>query len=318
MREVIPRVIPIISIVVGIVVVAGLLRWLAVRRRPKHNLPPLFFPLGRDGQAYGARPSWHNTTPVPNPSVVQPSTNMYGSPSANTHSQMQSPVHNVTPVTSTPIAPQVVEPQLRPNIAATNNGASISAINTPNNGVNLSASNGTASAHVVNGRTGPSHIVPPSGSRTPPPPLITPTHLKVVRDLPDFANEHEPAPAETVRFRRPTDEAVHLLPGRLEFLSGVPRHQEIRFVRIPGRPAELILGREPGDTPQHVALRSSTVSRQHARFVYVNGQWHVVNLSNTNPVVVNGEELMAYDAARGLTDGDRVELGEVVMRFRSH
>jgi predicted component of type VI protein secretion system len=43
-----------------------------------------------------------------------------------------------------------------------------------------------------------------------------------------------------------------------------------------------------------------------------------VNLSQTNPVVVNGEELMAQDNARTLDDGDQIELGEVVLRFRSH
>jgi pSer/pThr/pTyr-binding forkhead associated (FHA) protein len=89
-------------------------------------------------------------------------------------------------------------------------------------------------------------------------------------------------------------------------------------VRIPGRPAELILGREPGDTAQHIALDSSTVSRKHARFAYHESRWHIVNLSQTNPVVVNGEELMAQDNARTLDDGDQIELGEVVLRFRSH
>jgi hypothetical protein len=186
--------------------------------------------------------------------------------------------------------------------------------------MNLATNIGAMSSHVANGRAvGTSHIPPASVTRgTPPPPLITPTHLKVVRDEPGFANIHDVAPSETVRFRRPVDEAVQLLPGRLEVLSGDPRHQEIRFVRVPGRPAELILGREPGDSAQHVALRSSTVSRQHARFAYVDGQWQIVNLSNTNPVVVNGDELMSHDAARGLNDGDRIELGEVVLRFRSH
>ena len=42
------------------------------------------------------------------------------------------------------------------------------------------------------------------------------------------------APSETVRFRRPADEALQLLPGRLEVLGGEPRREEIRFVRAPG------------------------------------------------------------------------------------
>jgi len=145
----------------------------------------------------------------------------------------------------------------------------------------------------------------------------TQTSLKVVRDFADAGNYDEPAPAETIRFRRPSDEPVQLLPGRLEVISGDPRHEEIRFVRIPGRPAELIVGRDPGDSVQHVTLRSGTVSRRHARFGYSNGRWVVANLSRTNPVILNSVELSARDGARDLADGDRLELGEVVLRFHA-
>jgi hypothetical protein len=125
------------------------------------------------------------------------------------------------------------------------------------------------------------------------------------------------ANSETVRFIRPGEEAVQILPGRLEVLSGEPKHREIRFVRSPGEPAELILGRESGRSPQTVALHSDTVSRRHARFAFSNGRWAVTNLSRTNPVVVNDERLPDNSIERPLADGDRVELGEVVLRFRS-
>jgi pSer/pThr/pTyr-binding forkhead associated (FHA) protein len=93
----------------------------------------------------------------------------------------------------------------------------------------------------------------------------------------------------------------------------VPR--EIRFVRIPGERPELILGREPGSSPPHVALPSSTVSRKHARLDFSGGRWGLTNLSRTNPVVVNDETLSSADGERALTDGDRIELGDVVLRF---
>jgi hypothetical protein len=125
------------------------------------------------------------------------------------------------------------------------------------------------------------------------------------------------ATSETVRFIRPGEEPIQILPGRLEVLSGEPKHREIRFVRSPGEPAELILGREPGRSPQSVALNSDTVSRRHARFAYSNGRWAVTNLSRTNPVVVNDVRLPDNSIERPLADGDRVELGEVVLRFRS-
>ncbi len=126
-----------------------------------------------------------------------------------------------------------------------------------------------------------------------------------------------PAPTETVRFRRPTDDAVQLLPGRFEVIAGEPRHKEIRLVRVPGEKTEVVLGREPGDSPQHVALQSNTVSRRHARLAYANGHWAVANLSQTNPIVVNDEPLANGDGERTLADGDRLELGEVVLRFHA-
>ena len=125
------------------------------------------------------------------------------------------------------------------------------------------------------------------------------------------------ANSETVRFLRPGEEPIQILPGRLEVLSGEPKHREIRFVRSPGEPAVLILGREAGRSPQTVALHSDTVSRRHAKFAYSNGRWAVTNLSRTNPVVVNDERLPDSSIERPLADGDRVELGEVVLRFRS-
>lgn len=125
------------------------------------------------------------------------------------------------------------------------------------------------------------------------------------------------ANSETVRFRRPGEDSIQILPGRLEVVSGEARHREILFVRSAGEPAELILGREPGHSPQAIALESDTVSRQHARFAFSNGQWSVTNLSRTNPVVVNDERMSGTTAERPLLDGDRLELGEVVLRFRA-
>jgi hypothetical protein len=136
-------------------------------------------------------------------------------------------------------------------------------------------------------------------------------------DYGNGGNGGELVSSETIRFRRPSDEPVQILPGRLEVVSGEPRHREIRFVRVPGEPAQLIVGREPGRSPQHVTLESNTVSRRHARFAFSNGRWAVANLSQTNPVVVNDEDLPDSAGERPLVDGDKIELGEVVLRYRS-
>jgi hypothetical protein len=161
----------------------------------------------------------------------------------------------------------------------------------------------------------------PESSFAPPaaaPPVRTMGDRSVNLPMSVDGDNQIPATSETVRFVRPTDEVVQLLPGHLEVLSGDTRHQEIRFVRVAGQQPHLILGRNPGRSPQHVALNSSTVSRQHARLAYSGGKWVVANLSTTNPVVVNDQELTNLDGERQLADGDRIELGEVVLRFHAH
>jgi hypothetical protein len=158
----------------------------------------------------------------------------------------------------------------------------------------------------------PSSFAPPAAQPPFRPPAERPIDLPMSMD-----GDQVPATSETVRFVRPADEVVQLLPGHLEVLSGDTRHQEIRFVRVAGQQPHLILGRNPGRSPQHVALNSSTVSRQHARLAYSGGKWAVANLSQTNPVIVNDQELTDLDGERQLADGDRIELGEVVLRFHA-
>lgn len=160
--------------------------------------------------------------------------------------------------------------------------------------------------------------VPARPSRVPPP-VVPPEPPSVPQVLDaEFHNlsEDEPDASATVRFRRPTEHAVQLLPGRLEVLAGERRHREIRLVRVPGESPEVVLGRERTDAPGRVAFQSSTVSRSHARLAYVDGIWKVANLSQTNPLVVN-DERVSVDRERTLTDGDRLELGEVVLRFHA-
>jgi hypothetical protein len=113
-----------------------------------------------------------------------------------------------------------------------------------------------------------------------------------------------------------TDTTLQLLPGRLEVIGGEAGAEEIRFVRPAGGDAVVTLGRAPADAPGHVRLHNPTVSRTHARLRFENGEWHIVNLSSTNPALLNGEVLPVDDGERALRDGDRLELGEVVLRYR--
>jgi predicted component of type VI protein secretion system len=93
--------------------------------------------------------------------------------------------------------------------------------------------------------------------------------------------------------------------------------QEIRFVRTPGPDgATVTFGRSDGAEYRHVQLHEPTVSRLHAKLVLDGRAWSLVNLSRTNPVAVNGLALAGEGASVILREGDRIEMGEVVFRFR--
>ena len=86
-------------------------------------------------------------------------------------------------------------------------------------------------------------------------------------------------------------------------------------MRTWGEVPEVTFGRVTGPPYRHIQLKSQTVSRQHARLQYLEGRWCLTNLSQTNPVVVNGATLDSAHGQHTLRDGDEIEMGEVVFRF---
>jgi hypothetical protein len=125
---------------------------------------------------------------------------------------------------------------------------------------------------------------------------------------------HKPAGSATVA-PNPVQGTMQLLPGRLEVTSGLNSQKEFRFVRVPGQP-DVTFGRYPGEPHSHIQVDSPTVSRKHASMRYHMGEWRITNLSSTNPVIVNGEQLPT-EVERVLNDGDQVEMGEVIFRFHA-
>lgn len=133
---------------------------------------------------------------------------------------------------------------------------------------------------------------------------------------PGESGRPDPVPDEkTVVFQRFTDGPLQLLPGRLEVVEGDGQGRDIRFMRAWGEPPEVTFGRARGPAHRHVQLAAPTVSRNHARMELDGERWKIVNLSATNPVVINGEELLPH-TARLLDEGDRIEMGEVIFRYR--
>ena len=115
----------------------------------------------------------------------------------------------------------------------------------------------------------------------------------------------------------PPNSTLRMLPGRLEAVDGRGLIDDIRFVAVGGAgPQSFTVGRGDGPLHQHIRLDSPTVSRQHAALTFENNGWSISNLSDTNPVRLNGAEVPPDEAIR-LADGDVVELGEIMLRFRA-
>lgn len=133
---------------------------------------------------------------------------------------------------------------------------------------------------------------------------------------PDEVPEEDLVGAQTVIFRHPSDDPVQILPGRLEIVAGEPPRDDLRFFGRLGEPVRITVGREAGSPQRTITLHSPTVSRRHACMEFVDGRWQITNLSRTNPVLVN-ERMLARDGSVPclLAEGDRIELGEVVLRF---
>ena len=117
----------------------------------------------------------------------------------------------------------------------------------------------------------------------------------------------------TMRFLRP-DSRIKLMPARLEVIRGGDTGEEIRFVGVEDEPISMMFGRAEGEGPFHVQLKQQTVSRTHAVVRFRHGEWLLENLSMTNPTILNGEVLGAKE--RLLTEGDKIEMGEVAFMFR--
>lgn len=141
------------------------------------------------------------------------------------------------------------------------------------------------------------------------------------------ATTHAPAPmtsvatstfdGQSIRFSIPPDGTLQFLPGRLEITAGKDIGREIRFVRLPGPDGSRVtFGRLEGPAYRHVQLHDPTVSRSHAVMEPSGDSWTLTNLSTTNPVVLN-DRLLDVGETHVLADDDRIEMGEVVFRYRA-
>jgi len=118
-----------------------------------------------------------------------------------------------------------------------------------------------------------------------------------------------------LRFHRPTERSLPILPGHLVVIEGSDSGMELPFVQLAeGEPTVITFGRSEGPPFRHVQLLEPSVSRAHARLEFDDDGWSLVNLSRTNPVVVNRVAMVDEHPVR-LRDGDRVEMGTLAFRY---
>ena len=146
------------------------------------------------------------------------------------------------------------------------------------------------------------------------PPVAVNAVVNAVSETP--AAVGETFEGKSLTFSVPTDGTLQFLPGRLEITAGRDLGREVRFVRVPGiNTPRVTFGRVDGPMYRHVQLHDQTVSRKHATMELVDGEWTLTNLSTTNPVVHN-ERILGEGETQTLSEGDRIEMGEVVFRYR--
>lgn len=162
----------------------------------------------------------------------------------------------------------------------------------------------------------PRPVTAPAPPAAPPSSAPAPGRIQVPHFAPAPASAAELEDELTVRLEVPGDGRLQFLPGALEVVDGTDRQREIRFLRAAGAVTEYTIGRAGGPPTSHVQLPVPTVSRQHARMRFAEGAWTIRNLSSTNPLRVNGRELDVAEESPALADGDRIQVGEVVLRFR--
>ena len=73
--------------------------------------------------------------------------------------------------------------------------------------------------------------------------------------------------------------------------------------------SETIIGRIRGD----IILNDSSVSKEHAKVIFLGNKYAVENLSQTNPIILNGEKVQAQ---RELKNGDELIVGLIRLQFK--
>ena len=131
--------------------------------------------------------------------------------------------------------------------------------------------------------------------------------------------EEESEGPETLKFKAPP-KTMKFVPGRLVIAAGPDQGKEFR---IAGRPTPdgnvVTIGRAEVEGERafaHIQLGDTyrTVSRMQAEIIQQDQTILLKNTSETNPTMVNGDQVPAGDTVE-LEDGDMIRMGELMLRY---
>jgi len=106
----------------------------------------------------------------------------------------------------------------------------------------------------------------------------------------------------------PVEEATADFLGVVEVVEGDPSDKNKRFEIV--KPVTII-GRGRGLAKGDIRLDAETVSREHARLIAQDNGLEIINISQRNPIIVNGKAVSSY----AIRDGDTVQIAGTVLRF---
>ena len=119
----------------------------------------------------------------------------------------------------------------------------------------------------------------------------------------------KPAQAATIIDRKPQAATIIDLPLTGDTISVQAGNDRGRSYDLPAK--DMIVGR---DSSADIVVDDGKVSREHARLIFNNGSWAVLDLGSSNGTYLNGQKVSGQ---RPIANGDKIKLGDTTLVFGS-
>lgn len=130
--------------------------------------------------------------------------------------------------------------------------------------------------------------------------------------------QKESSEFKTIKIAAPTEKTLKFIPGQFIVLSGRDRGKPIRVAGFPTPEGSIVtIGRDEvaGERAYaHIQLDLQTVSRKHAELIFRDKKLYIKNLSETNPTLVNEEEITP-GSEKEIAFESEVRVGELKLKY---